>query len=54
MPRNTAHGYSEHSVQETKLLYSTLWKAIVQPRLDLIVLNFGRPIKLTKLKNWKV
>ena len=22
MPRNTAHGYSEHSVQDTKLLYS--------------------------------
>ena len=28
MPRNTAHGYSEHSVQETKLLYSHCGKLL--------------------------
>ena len=31
-PRNTAHGYSEHSVQETKLLYSHCGKLLY--RLD--------------------
>ena len=28
MPRNTAHGYSEHSVQDTKLLYSHCGKLL--------------------------
>ena len=28
MPRNTAHGYSQHSVQETKLLYSHCGKLL--------------------------
>ena len=31
MPRNTAHGYSEHSVQETKLLYSHFGKLLYSP-----------------------
>ena len=28
MPRNTARGYSEHSVQETKILYSHCGKLL--------------------------